>query len=162
RAARVCSHSSMARNVSSRCRTGDSESGGKRAGGGSDNSDAPSGTLSGPARPYCSRRWSNRSNPAGGGPSRAEARSPPRPRKGRVQPGVLVVRRAAPFDNRCVPLSLDHLPQDLLLQRIDQARLAQARLADEEHDLTHPLAGLLPAVLEKADLVVAAGERRQP
>ena len=58
-------------------------------------------------------------------------------------------------------LPFDHLPQDMLLQRVDQARLAQARLADEQDDLAHALLGLLPAVLEQADLVVAAGQRRE-
>ena len=56
----------------------------------------------------------------------------------------------------------DHLPQDVLLQRVHQPRLAQARLADEQDDLAHALLGLLPAVLQQADLVVAAGQRREP
>ena len=50
----------------------------------------------------------------------------------------------------------------MLLQRVHQARLAQARLADEQDDLTHALLGLLPALLQQADLVVAAGQRREP
>jgi hypothetical protein len=50
RMARMRNHSSMARNVSSRCRAGDNESGGKRSVVGSDSSDAHSGTVSGRAR----------------------------------------------------------------------------------------------------------------
>ena len=50
-------------------------SGGKRSGVGSDSSDAHSGTVSGRARSYCSRRRSSRSNRAGGGSSRPKARA---------------------------------------------------------------------------------------
>ena len=48
----------------------------------------------------------------------------------------------------------------MLLQRIDEARFAQARLADEQDDLPRSLRGLLPAILEQTHLVVAARERR--
>lgn len=41
---------------------------------------------------------------------------------GRVQPRVLEVRRAPPLDDRRVHLPFDHLPQDMLLQRVYQAR----------------------------------------
>src|SRR5262249_9942435 len=61
-----------------------------------------------------------------------------------------------------VHLTFDHLSRDVLFERVHQSRLAQARLADDQDDLTHALLGLLPAVLQQADLVVAAGQRRQP
>ena len=50
----------------------------------------------------------------------------------------------------------------MLLQRVYEPRLAQARLADEQHDLTHAFLSLFPALLQQTHLVVAAGERRQP
>src|ERR1700677_2766067 len=65
---------------------------------------------------------------------------------GRVQPRVLETRRAAPLDDGRVHLAFGQLPEDVLLQRVDQARLAQAWLADEENDLAHALLGLLPAL----------------
>ena len=80
---------------------------------------------------------------------------------GRVQPRVLEVRRAAPLDDGRVHFPFDHLPQDVFLHRMHQARLAQARLADEQDDLPHALPGLLPAIREQADLVIAARQRRQ-
>src|SRR6516165_9847528 len=40
--------------------------------------------------------------------------------------------------------------------------LPRPGLADDQDDLTHALLGLLPAVLQQADLVVASGQRRQP
>ena len=92
----------------------------------------------------------------------SEAEGPLKEFDGRVQRRVLVLRRAAPLDDRRVRLSFDHPPQDVLLQRMHEARLAQARLADEQDDLAHALEGLLPALLQKADLVVAAGEWREP
>ena len=80
---------------------------------------------------------------------------------GRVQPRVLEMRRAAPFNDRRVHFAFHHLSQDMLLQRVHQARLAQARLADQQDDLSHALLGLLPSVLQQADLLVAAGQRRK-
>ena len=77
-------------------------------------------------------------------------------------PRVLVVRRATPLDDGRVHLPFDHLPQDVLLQGVHHAGLAQARLADEQDDLAHALLGLLPAVFEQVDLVIAAGQRREP
>jgi hypothetical protein len=49
----------------------------------------------------------------------------------RIQRRFLVVRRAAPLDDRRVHLSFDRLHQDVLLQRVHQARLPQAGLAYE-------------------------------
>ena len=66
------------------------------------------------------------------------------------------MRRAAPFDDGCVHFSFNHLTQDVLFQRVHEARLSQARLADQQHDLTHAFLRLFPSVLEQADLVVAA------
>src|SRR5262249_12565630 len=40
--------------------------------------------------------------------------------------------------------------------------LAQARLADEQDDLAHALPGLLPALLQQTDLMVAPDQRCQP
>ena len=77
---------------------------------------------------------------------------------GRVESRVLEVWRAAPLDHGCVYLTFDHLSQDVLLQRVDQARLAQSRLADEQHDLPHAFTRLIPATREQAHLLVAAGQ----
>ena len=49
-----------------------------------------------------------------------------------------------------------------LLHRVHEPRLAQARLADEQHDLPGALLRPLPSVLEQRDLEVASGQRRQP
>ena len=48
----------------------------------------------------------------------AEAEGPLVEVDGRVQPRVLEVRRAAPLDDGRVHLPFDHLPQDVLLQRV--------------------------------------------
>ena len=80
---------------------------------------------------------------------------------GRIESRVLEMRRAAPLDDGCVHFPFDHLSQDVLLHRVDQARLAQARLADQQDDLPHALLGLLPAIREQADLLIAAGQRRE-
>jgi hypothetical protein len=66
---------------------------------------------------------------------------------GRVQPRVLEVGRAPPLDDRRVHLPFDHLPQDMLLQRVHQTRFAQARLADEQYNLAHAFVCLLPTIL---------------
>ena len=106
----------------------------------------------------------------------AEAEKPLEEVDDRVEAAVLVVRRTTPFDDGRALCGLDAgrrrvggglarvtgLLQDMLLDRVHQPRLAQARLADEQHDLAHALLGLLPAVLQQADLVVAAGQRREP
>ena len=105
----------------------------------------------------------------------AEAEKPLEEVADRVEAAVLVVRRTTPFDDGRALCGLDAgrrrvgglarvtgLLPDMLLDRVHQPRLAQARLADEQHDLAHALLGLLPAVLEQADLVVAAGQRREP
>ena len=78
---------------------------------------------------------------------------------GRVEPGVLKMRRAAPLDDGCVHFPFNHLSQDVLLHRVDQARFAQARFADEQDDLPHAVPGPLPAIHEQADLLVAARQR---
>src|SRR5262249_38743905 len=80
---------------------------------------------------------------------------------GRVQACVLKLRRATPLDDRGSHLALDQLTEDVFLQRLDQPRLAQARLADHDDHLAHSLLRPLPVVLEKAYLVVATGQRRQ-
>ena len=160
RAARTCSHSSMSRNVSSLWRAGGNESGGNRSGVGRDRSDAHSGTTSGRARSYCRHATEQAVEPVLRRLLGAEAEGALVEVDGRVQPRVLVVRRAPPLDDRRVHLPFDHLTQDVLFQRVHQARLAQTRLADQQDDLAHPLLGLLPPVLEQADLVVAARQRR--
>ena len=78
---------------------------------------------------------------------------------GRVESGVLKMRRAAPFDDGGVYFPFNHLSQDVLLHRVDQARFAQARFADEQDDLPHAVPGPLPAIHEQADLLVAARQR---
>ncbi len=103
--------------------------------------------------------------PIEAGPRRlfgAEGEAPLVEVDGRVQPCVLEVRRAAPLDDGRIHLSFDHLAQDMLLHRVYQARLTDARLAGEKNDLPNPLLGLLPAILEQADLVIAAGQRCKP
>src|SRR5262249_29557695 len=50
---------------------------------------------------------------------------------------------------------------NVLLHGVHEPRLAQSRLADDEHDLAHALQGLFPAIFEQADLVIAPGQRRQ-
>src|SRR5262245_11940569 len=44
---------------------------------------------------------------------------------------------------------------------MDEPRLAQTRLTNEHHDLTGTGLGPLPSVLEKGDLDIAPGQRRQ-
>src|SRR5262249_21769136 len=125
RAARTCSHSSRARNVSSRCRTGDSASGGARARGGRDSTGAPTRPLPRRGHTVLPTAVQQPVKP----PLRRlvvpEADPPLAKANDRVQPRVLVVRRAPPLDNRRVHLPLDQLTQDVLLQRVRQARLAQ-------------------------------------
>ena len=162
RAARVCSHSSRARNVSSLCLAGVNDGAGKRSVVGSDSSAAHSGTVSGRARSYCSRRLNQPVEPGRRRLLTAEGEGPLVEVDGRVQPAVLVMRRATPLDDGRVHFPFDHLPQDVLLQRVHDAGLAQARLADEQDDLAHALLGLLPAVFEQVDFVIAAGQRREP
>src|SRR5579883_65849 len=66
----------------------------------------------------------------------------------RVQPRVLVVRRAPPFDDRRVCRVLGLLPQDVLFEREYEPRLPQTRFADQENDLTRSVPGQFPAILE--------------
>ena len=67
--------SRKARNVSSRSRTGDKPSGGKRSSGGSDKSDANSGTTSGRGGRTRSRWRTSRSNRAAAASSRPKPRN---------------------------------------------------------------------------------------
>src|SRR5205814_6793748 len=53
------------------------------------------------------------------------------------------------FDDGRVHVPFNHLTQDVLFQRVDQARFAQARLADQQDDLAHPLLGLLHRSLSR-------------
>ena len=46
-------------------------------------------------------------------------------------------------------------------QGLDRARLADAGLPREQHDLTLALLGLLPAVEQQRELLPAAGQRRE-
>src|SRR4051812_44578555 len=78
---------------------------------------------------------------------------------GRVQPGVLEVRRTSPLDDRCVHCAFGYLAEDVLLERVDQPRLAQPRLPDEQNDLAHAFLSLLPAILQKVDFKIAARQR---
>ena len=56
---RVCSHSNMRWERLFALPDWGESGGGKRFGVGSESSEAHSGTVSGRARPYCSRRWSS-------------------------------------------------------------------------------------------------------
>src|SRR5262249_31320760 len=49
-----------------------------------------------------------------------------------------------------------------LLHGVHEPRLAKARLADEQHDVTGALLRPLPSVLEQRELEVAPGQGRQP
>ena len=80
---------------------------------------------------------------------------------GRIESRVLEMGRAAPLDDGGVHVTFHHLSQHVLLHRVDQARFAQARLADQQDDLAHALLGLIPAILEQADFPIAARQRRQ-
>ena len=80
---------------------------------------------------------------------------------GRVESRVLKMRRAAPLDDGRVFFGLRAAAGDVLLEVIDKSRFAKSRLADQEHDLSHTLLGLLPTVGQQAHLMVAAGERRE-
>jgi hypothetical protein len=45
-----------------------------------------------------------------------------------------------------------------LLQRRDDARLAEARFAGDQHDLPFPCLGAFPATQQQIDLLVAADQ----
>ena len=49
----------------------------------------------------------------------------------------------------------------LLLQRAGEARLADAGLSREQHDLALAVSGLLPAPQQQGELLLAADERRE-
>src|SRR5262249_18706004 len=102
---------------------------------------------------------------------------------GREQAAVLRLARATPLDDRrAVPSNRTGWPPtadrrrlrlrrrvrragalacDDLFQGVQEPRLAQSRLADEEHDLARALLSPFPAIFEQADLVIAPGQRRQ-
>ena len=65
------------------------------------------------------------------------------------------------LDLRGAHLPFDQLPQDMLLQGVHHAGLAQARLSDEKDNLAHAFLRLLPAVFQQVDLVITAGQRRE-
>ncbi len=48
-----------------------------------------------------------------------------------------------------------------LAQALDDARLADAGLAGQQHDVALAVTGLLPALEQQGDLVLAADQRRQ-
>src|SRR5437870_1526682 len=76
-----------------------------------------------------------------------------------MEAAVLVVGPAPPFDDGiafgCVLLN------NVLLEHVDQARLADPCFTNEEHDLTHSLCCLIPAVIQQANLAITADERSQ-
>ena len=80
---------------------------------------------------------------------------------GRVERGILKMRRAAPLDDGGVHFTFNHLSQHVLLHRVDQARFAQAWFAAEQDDLPHAFSGPLPAIPEQAHFQVAARQRRE-
>lgn len=74
----------------------------------------------------------------------------------REQRAVLVIRRAAALEPG---VAFGRQP---LAQHVDQARLAHARLALEQHHLSAPLLDLRPALDQQRELRFAADQRRQP
>lgn len=70
-----------------------------------------------------------------------------------------MVGRATPLDDRRIHVPFDRLPQDVFLQSVHDAGLADARLAHEQDDLAHALLGLIPSIFEQVYFVIAAGER---
>ena len=50
--------------------------------------------------------------------------------------------------------------QHVFLDRLDEARFAQTRFANDEHNLAHALLRLLPAIRQQADFSIAPGQRR--
>ena len=73
----------------------------------------------------------------------------------RMQRRVLQKLRAAPFDPGVRRLAQPGV------KFLDQARLAQARLADDQHQLPVALPRPLPAPHQHGDFLVAADERRE-
>ncbi len=80
---------------------------------------------------------------------------------GRVESRVLKMRRAAPLDDGRVFFGIRDAAGDVLLEVIDESRFAEARLAHQQHDLTHPLLSLLPAIRQEAHFMVATREGRE-
>src|SRR6186713_3164016 len=74
----------------------------------------------------------------------------------RIERGGRVIGRALERDLP-VPVARDSLENFL-----DDARLADAGLAELDHHLTVAIPGLLPAPHQERDLLLAIDERRQP
>ena len=79
----------------------------------------------------------------------------------RIESRVLKMGRAAPLDDGGVHVTFHHLSQHVMLHRVDQARFAQARLADQQDDLAHTFSRLIPPVPEQTDFPIAARQGRQ-
>ena len=69
---------------------------------------------------------------------------------GRIQPRVLEMGRAAPFDDRRVGLAFDELTEDMVFQCVDQPRFAQARFTDRAARPGPCPRRLLPPIFEQA------------
>jgi hypothetical protein len=80
---------------------------------------------------------------------------------GRVQACVLESLRATPLNDRRVLRGVLGLPLHEMFHCRHETRFAQTRLADQQHNLTHPFLRLLPTVLQEADLRITTGQRRE-
>src|SRR5215470_12662796 len=73
----------------------------------------------------------------------------------RIQRALLMIWRGPPFKPRM------RLVRDVLLDRLDQTRLADPRLATQEHHLSLPVFDLEPPFEQELHLLFAAHERRE-
>src|SRR6516164_7118709 len=73
----------------------------------------------------------------------------------RIQRALLMIWRGPPFKPRM------RLVPDVLLDRLDQTRLADPRLATQEHHLSLPVFDLEPPFEQELHLLFAAHERRE-
>ena len=49
----------------------------------------------------------------------------------------------------------------MFFQRVDETGFTESRFSDDEHDLSHPLLRLFPAIGEQANFGIAPSQRRQ-
>ena len=125
----------------------------RSSGSGMSNSGASRGAYSAGSRPISRRVFSRSASRCSAGASRAKAQ--PAPFGDRVQRRVLQQLRRRPLDPGVRRLA------EPGVKLLDQPRLAEARLADDQHELTLALARALPAPAEQIEFLLAPDERRQ-
>ena len=76
----------------------------------------------------------------------------------REEARILVILRATPFDDSG-PFRV--FANDVFAQLADQSRLAQAGVADQQHNLAQLFLRLLPAIFENRQFRIAANQRRE-